>query len=126
MSSHQPTVLISDDEPLVVSALARSFRRAGLSFISDTTSEHVFELARAHQPDVIVLDVNQKIDGRDLLARLKADPETRDLKVLMLSAIDDQFTRVLCLQLGAEDYDIKPFDFGFVNKVARLAGVAVH
>ena len=45
MSQAVPTVLISDDEPLVVSALARLARRAGLSFISDTTSDHVLELA---------------------------------------------------------------------------------
>lgn len=120
----RPTILISDDEPLIVSSLARMIRRAGLSFISDTTAEHVLELARVHRPAVIVLDLNQRIDGRDLLARLKSDERTRDIKVIILSAIEDQFTRHLCFELGAEDYAVKPFDPCFVAKLARMAGAA--
>jgi DNA-binding response OmpR family regulator len=125
-SDFRPTVLIADDEPLVVSALARSLRRAGFSFISDTTSEHVFQLAKDHQPALIVLDIHQKIDGRDLLAQLKKDPATRDIKVVVLSGVDDQFTRVLCLELGAEDYDVKPFDFTFISKLERMVGMPAH
>jgi CheY-like chemotaxis protein len=123
----RPTILIADDEPLLVSALARQVRAAGLSFISDTTSEHVCELARLHQPSLIILDIHQHIDGRDLLARLKRDPATRDLRVIMLSAVEDQFTRHLCLELGAYDYEVKPFDPMFIARLARLAkGGEVH
>lgn len=118
-----PTILIADDEPLVVSALARLARSAGLSFISDTTSERVMDLARDSQPDLIILDVNQPIDGRDLLAQLKKDPATRDIKVLMLSAHEDQYLRHQCFELGAEDYVVKPFDPVFVTRLARLCGV---
>lgn len=116
-----PVILISDDEPLMVSALAREARRMGIHFISDTSSEHVLDLARAHQPDVIILDINQRIDGRDLLARLKKDPATRDSRVVVLTAIEDQFTRALCLELGADDYCVKPITPTFMVKVARLA-----
>lgn len=119
--SANPTILISDDEPLMVHALAREARRHGLSFISDTTAEHVVELARAHRPSVILLDVNQRIDGRDLLARLKKDPETAGCTVIMLSGRDDQFTRTLCLELGAHDYVAKPLDPTFMTRVARIA-----
>lgn len=119
----RPTVLIADDEPLMVAALSRMVRQAGMSFISDTTSRHVIDMAKAHKPAVIVLDVRQNVDGRDLLSQLKKDPETRDIKVIMLSADDDQFTRRLCLEMGAVDYDVKPLDVCFVNKLARLAGV---
>ncbi|MBX5480445.1 MAG: response regulator [Myxococcaceae bacterium] len=120
-----PTVLIADDEPLVVSALAREARRHGLSFISDVTSEHVEELARRHQPAVIILDVNQPIDGRDLLARLKKDPATRNCRVVMLSGIEDQFTRRVCLELGADDYMTKPLDPTFMTRIARMAREAI-
>ena len=72
---------------------------------------------------MIILDIHQHIDGRDLLARLKKDPETRGAKVFVLSAIEDQFTRQTCLGLGAEDYDTKPFDISFVHKIARRAGI---
>ena len=60
----------------------------------------VLELAVRHQPAVIILDLKQHVDGRDLLAALKRDPRTKDIKVLVLSAIEDQFTRHVCLELG--------------------------
>lgn len=121
MPHHTPTVLIADDEPLFVSSLARQVTRAGLSFISDTTSEQVLELARTRQPDLIVLDVNQHIDGRDLLSSLKKDPATRNIKVVMLTAIDDEYLRVNCLELGAHDFETKPFDLRTIQKLVRLA-----
>lgn len=116
-----PVVLISDDEPLIVSALAREAKRSGLTCISDTTSERVLELARQHRPAVIILDINQHQDGRDLLAQLKQDPATRDCKVIILSGVEDQFTRHVCFELGADDYEVKPFDPTFMTRVARLA-----
>ncbi|RKG72302.1 response regulator [Corallococcus exercitus] len=121
-----PTVLISDDEPLVVSALAREAKRSGLVCVSDTTSEHVLELARKHRPAVIILDINQHQDGRDLLAQLKKDPVTRDSKVIMLSGVEDQFTRHVCFELGADDYEVKPCDPTFMARIARLAAAAVR
>lgn len=120
-SPRKPTILISDDEPMLVAAITREARRIGLETIPDTGSE-VLSLARQHQPDVILLDVRQKVDGRDLLSRLKKDPKTKHLKVIVLSAVEDQFMRRVCLELGAEDYAIKPFDPSFLHKVARLAG----
>lgn len=116
----KPVVLISDDEPMLVSALAREARRVGLEPITDTTS-NVVDVARQHHPDVILLDLRQRIDGRDLLASLKRDPATRNVKVIVLSAEEDQFMRHTCLQLGAADYEVKPFDPAFLRKVARLA-----
>ncbi|WP_309892258.1 response regulator [Archangium sp.] len=118
-----PVVLIADDEPLMVSALVREARRSGLISVSDTTSEHVLELARKHRPAVIILDIHQNLDGRDLLAQLKKDPETRDCKVIMLSGVEDQYTRHVCFKLGADAYELKPFDQTFMTRVARLAGV---
>ncbi len=119
----RPLVLISDDEPLIVSAFARNARMFGLEVVSDTTSQRVLELARLHRPQVIVLDIHQRVDGRDLLARLKKDPETRECHVIVLTGVEDQFTRHVCFELGAVDYEVKPFDSTFMVKVARLAGV---
>jgi len=119
----RPLVLISDDEPLIVSCFARNARMFGLEVISDTTSQRVQDLAREYKPKVIVLDIHQRVDGRDLLARLKKDPETRDCQVIVLTGVEDQFTRHVCFELGAVDYEVKPFDSTFMVKVARLAGV---
>jgi len=119
-SAPKPLVLICDDEPQIVSVLGRQAKRLGLDFIGDTSAEHVCDLAREHRPAVIILDVMQNVDGRDVLAALKKDPATRDLRVIMLSAIEDQYTRQVCLELGADDYALKPFDLTFMAKVARL------
>lgn len=122
MTARRPVVLISDDEPALVSALCREARRVGLEPVSDITSD-VVTLARQCHPDVILLDVHQRIDGRDLLVSLKNDPETRDVKVVILSATEDQHVRHTCLELGAEDYAIKPFDPTFLRRVARMVSV---
>jgi CheY-like chemotaxis protein len=116
----KPLILISDDEPMLVAAVAREARKIGLETVADTSSD-VVALAKKHQPEVILLDVRQRVDGRDLLSHLKKDPETRGLMVVMLSAVEDQFMRRVCLELGAEDYAIKPFDPSFMQKISRLA-----
>jgi len=116
-------ILIADDDPKIAGALARQARRLGMEPITDLTSENVFQFAKTHRPAVIILDVMQRIDGRDLLAQLKNDPETKQIKVIMLSAIEDQYVRHLCFTLGADDYTVKPIDGTFMTKVARMAGL---
>ena len=118
---HTPTVLVCDDEPFIISAIRRLARNQGLEVVGATDGAKVQEMASALQPDLIVMDVNQPHDGRDLLARLKSDPRTRAIKVLMFSAVEDQFTRLTCLELGAIDYAVKPLDVTLVAKLARLA-----
>ena len=117
------TLLFADDSAEMVAALVRGAKKEGFSTLSDTTSTHVLELARAHRPDVIVLDLHQAVDGRDLLCDLKRDPQTRDIKVVMLSAEEDQTTRHECFNLGAEDYFVKPLDPLFFYRLSKIAGV---
>jgi len=116
-------ILIADDEAKIADALARQARRLGMEPITELMSENVFQLAKQHRPAVIILDVMQRIDGRDLLAQLKKDPETKDIKVIMLAAIEDKTTRHVCLSPGADNYAVKPIDATFMTKVARMAGV---
>jgi two-component system response regulator AdeR len=122
----QPLILISDDEPLLVSALAREGRRSGLTCITDTTADNVLELARKHHPAVIILDIYQRRDGRDLLTQLKQDPETRDSKVIILSAVEDQHMRHQCFELGADAYEVKPFNATFMPRIARLVAASAQ
>jgi DNA-binding response OmpR family regulator len=116
------TILVSDDEPNIIAALRRMGRRMGLDVVGDTHGERIVAMASDLQPEMIILDVNQPFDGRDVLAELKKDPRTRGLPVIMLSAVEDQYTRLTCLELGALDYAVKPIDITFLTKLARLAG----
>ena len=120
------TLLIADDSPEVMTSLVRGAHREGFATITDTTSGRVVELAREHQPDMIVLDVHQRIDGRQLLADLKLDPQTRNIKGVMLSGDEDQLTRHDCFKLGAVDYFTKPLDPLFFRRLSKIAGVPVH
>ncbi|MCL2626714.1 MAG: response regulator [Cystobacterineae bacterium] len=107
--SPAPHILISDDDPLLVAAVMREAKKLGMSVIADTTSTQVVQMAKQYHPAVILLDIRQPVDGRDILSMLKADPETQNIRVIMLSGVEDQYTRLTCLRLGAEDYVVKPF-----------------
>jgi len=97
----------------------REAKKLGMTVIADTTSTKVMQLARQHRPAVILLDIRQPVDGRDILSMLKRDPETRDIKVIMLSGIEDQHTRLTCFKLGAEDYVVKPFGPTLLMNILR-------
>jgi len=115
-----PRVLISDDDDLVIRSLTRAARHEGLEPVAETDAGHVVEMAKEVHPQCIVLDINQKnLDGRDVLARLKQDPATRDIRVVMLTGVEDQLTRHDCLILGADDYVVKPIDPLFMVRIAR-------
>jgi two-component system, OmpR family, response regulator AdeR len=122
-----PRVLISDDDPAIVRSLERAARHEGLDPVSELDASHIVGLAKEVCPDVIVLDINQKnLDGRDVLAQLKADPQTRDIRVVMLTGVEDQLTRHDCLILGADDYVVKPLDPLFFVRIARKLGERQH
>ena len=114
-----PRILISDDDPMVVSALSRLARKVGVEVIGDTQSG-AHELAKEYQPDLILLDLRQHVDGRDLLAQLKRDETTSHIKVILMSSAEDEWIRRQCLELGAVDFITKPLDVPFYVLVARL------
>ncbi len=117
----KPKVLISEDEPKMLSALSREAKLYGLTPVGEAVADRVLVRAREEQPDVIILDLRQDLDGRDILAGLKKAPETSHVPVIVLTGVEDQFTRLVCLELGAHDYQVKPLDPTFMPRIARLA-----
>jgi two-component system, OmpR family, response regulator AdeR len=113
-------ILVSDDEPLVVSALARHVVEMGVSVICDVASK-VADLASRYRPALILLDLAQEVDGRELLAQLKRDDRTSDVEVIVMSANDDPEVIAECFQLGAADYELKPFSKSFCRRIADRA-----
>lgn len=115
-------ILISDDDPQVVRALARQLRRLPLPLrlVFDERCE-VASLARQIEPDLIVLDMVQPVPGLELLQALRAQEETRDLRIVAVSAVDDDETRRLCQRHGVMHFVLKPFDDDLYLDLAMLA-----
>lgn len=105
-------ILIADDETQV-HELITAILSSDFELIHAYDGQETEEQINKEQPDLVVLDIVMPIkDGRDICRDLKKNPKTKDIKVLMLSGKDEQFDRVLGLELGADDYVTKPFSPG--------------
>jgi two-component system, OmpR family, response regulator AdeR len=117
------TILISDPDPLTLSSLARQGRSMGLSVMTDICCE-VVTLAERYRPSIIVLELKQKTDGRDLIAQLRRNPACRGAKIVVFSAVLDPFTKQSCMELGVSDYILKPArSQAVISRAAELAGI---
>ena len=102
----QPTVLVIEDDPAARELLRVHLEGAGYAMLAATTGRQGLGWADQVRPDAILLDILlPDIDGWEVLQRLKADPRTRAIPVMVVSVVDD---RPLGLALGAVDYFVKP------------------
>ena len=103
-------VLIADDDTHVHEMLTVVLSPDEFEIIHAYDGQEAVERVCHELPDLVVLDIMMpKKDGRDVCQELRADPRTKDVKILMLSAKDQQFDRIVGLDLGADDYETKPF-----------------
>jgi two-component system OmpR family response regulator len=102
-----PEVLVADDDPHIRQLLVFALEKAGMAVREAADGEAALaEVARA-RPDLIVLDINMpRMDGLEVCRRLRAQG---DLPILFLSSRDDEIDRVLGIELGGDDYVVKPF-----------------
>jgi len=96
-----------DDEQAIVDMLAYNLTKAGHQPILARDGEQALQLARADRPDLIILDLMLPgIDGLDVCRTLRRDG---NVPIIMLTARDEEVDRVVGLELGADDYVVKPF-----------------
>ncbi len=101
------TILIVDDDPHIRQLLVFALGKAGLDTVEAADGEAALATAAAHTPDLVVLDINMpRMDGREVCRRLRAEG---DVPILFLSSRDDEIDRVLGIELGSDDYVVKPF-----------------
>ncbi|HQZ22458.1 MAG TPA: response regulator transcription factor [Thermoflexales bacterium] len=106
LEQHQ--ILIVEDDPAIARGLEYGFKREGFEVIMADTGRKALESARAHGPQVILLDARlPDMSGFDVLRQLRA--ESRRMPILMVTARDEEVDRVLGLEMGADDYIVKPF-----------------
>jgi len=102
-------ILVVDDEPKIVSFVARSLEAEGFSVEGTSDSRRGLRLAESGDYDLVILDL--LMDSPDGVSVLRRTMESQPgQKVLILSALSDTETKVRCLGLGASDYLTKPFD----------------
>ncbi|RSK28128.1 DNA-binding response regulator [Bacillus sp. HMF5848] len=101
-------LLVVDDEQSILTLLQYNLEQAGFEVISAMDGEEGLEKALDNRPDLIVLDLMlPKMDGIEVCKHLRQ--QKVDVPILMLTAKDDEFDKVLGLELGADDYMTKPF-----------------
>ncbi len=103
-------VLVVEDEPDIRDLLAFHLEREGYLVTRASTGSEGLRQARATPPDLVILDLMlPEIDGLEVCRRLRADAGTAALPVIMLTAKGDEVDRVVGLEIGADDYIVKPF-----------------
>ncbi len=104
------TILIVDDEEDIIELVQLNLARHGYQTLACTTGEKALKIAESKQPDLIILDLMLPgMDGMEVCRRLKANPQTQKIPILMLTARGEEADIVAGLELGAGDYVTKPF-----------------
>jgi DNA-binding response OmpR family regulator len=116
------SILIVEDEKEIRDLLAHYLRKEGFQPLVAHDGEEGLAKARTEKPDLVLLDILlPKMDGLELLRKLRGDRETARIPVAMLTAKGDETDRIVGLELGADDYIPKPFSPREV--VARIKAI---
>ena len=103
-------ILIVEDEPEIARLLRITLEREGFSTHQCRDGIAALQAFQEQQPDVIILDLMLPgMDGLEVCARIRRQPETKDPYILMLTAKGEAIDRVIGLSTGADDYLVKPF-----------------
>ncbi|MGD9365550.1 MAG: response regulator [Desulfobacteraceae bacterium] len=104
------TILVVDDEEDILELVRFNLSREGFSIICAATGEEAWKILNASRVDLLVLDLMLPgMDGLELTRRLKKEPRTLKIPIIMLSAKGEEADIVAGLELGADDYVTKPF-----------------
>lgn len=103
----EPTILVVDDEPTVTEVVSIYLERAGYQVIVAADGESALEILKGQPPDLVVLDLMlPDVGGLEITRWLRA---RGDMPIIMLTARREEVDRILGLELGADDYVVKPF-----------------
>ena len=116
------TVLVIDDEKDLIELVTYNLGKEGYDVIAATDGQSGLDVVKKHRPDLVVLDLMMPgLDGLQVCQRLRSDPRTGRIPIIMLTAKATEADRIVGLELGADDYITKPFSPREV--VARVKAV---
>ena len=106
----KPKILVVDDEPDALELIQYNLKAGGYDVVTAADGEEALKKARATNPALVILDVMlPEVDGLEVCKRLRREPATAAVPIIMLTAKAGEIDRVLGLELGADDYVTKPF-----------------
>ena len=104
------SILIVEDDRDILKLLAYNFRAGGYEVATCETGHEAISLAKQQLPDLVLLDLMiPGVDGFEVCKELKRNPATSKIPVIMLTARGEEVDRIVGLELGADDYVVKPF-----------------
>ncbi|MGJ4848862.1 response regulator transcription factor [Bacillota bacterium Meth-B3] len=107
MAGACPLILICDDDPVVHESLSLYLDAEGFEHLSAYDGQQAFEMFKSEQPDLMILDLMMpRMPGADVCRAIR---KTSKLPIIMLTAKGEEIDRILGLELGADDYIVKPF-----------------
>ncbi len=122
MSNLQPNVLIVEDEPPLVELLSYNLEKAGFQAQIARDGDEALLAVEERRPDLVLLDwMLPYVSGIEICRRIRRNPETRDLPIILLTARGEEDDRIRGLDAGADDYVVKPFSPS--ELVARVRAV---
>ena len=122
MSNLQPNVLIVEDEPPLVELLSYNLEKAGFQIHIARDGEEALLAVEERKPDLILLDwMLPYVSGIEICRRIRRNPETRNVPIIILTARGEEDDRIRGLEAGADDYVVKPFSPS--ELVARVRAV---
>jgi len=102
-------ILLVDDEKDIISLLKFNLQAEGYKTVSAMDGDRALVLTEEEKPDLVLLDIMlPDKDGWEVLRELRQNPKTENIPVIFLTAKDSEFDEVLGLELGADDYIVKP------------------
>jgi CheY-like chemotaxis protein len=121
-------LLMADDESGVRSLVRMTLESDAYEILEASDGNQALELAREHQPDLVLLDVAMPgMSGFEVCRLIKEDPETKQIKVIMLTARAQQMDVEEGQKSGADDYFTKPFSpVALMKKVEEIFGGNGH
>ncbi|WP_343683543.1 phosphate regulon transcriptional regulator PhoB [Asticcacaulis sp.] len=120
--SVKPYIIVAEDEDALSTLLQYNLEKEGYEVGVATDGDEALMMINERQPDLLVCDwMMPKVSGIEVTRRLRAQTETRNLPIVMLTARSEETDRIRGLDTGADDYVIKPFSM--VELVARIRAV---
>lgn len=121
-----PLILLVEDSPTQALELSSHLKRFGLNVMVAEDGVSGLRLVDEHRPDMVVLDVNlPKMDGFQVCRRLKRDPQTASIPVIMLTVADSSESTLTGLEAGADDYIPKDM-FAVDNLIATMQSLGME